>query len=400
MVNAALAVLALAGIGWAYQTVTASNSSTGTTPGSRERVVAVSQGSVTSTVSASGTVQSGTTANANFVTSGTVTEIDVKVGDVVTKGQLLAKVDPASAQGDLATAKANLTAAQQSLTRANSATTTDAATIATAQAQVTTAQTNVDTAQRAVDGTVLTAPMAGTVTAISGAVGSSSGGGSSSSGSSGSGGTGGGSTGGGTSTTSTSSSSSSSGFIQLADLTSLQIAASFAETDATKLKTGQSATVTWSALSGTRATAKVLTIAPTATTSNNVNTYAVVAQLDTNPTGVRLGQSTTIQVTVAEADNAIRIPTAALRTTGGQSTVLVRTGTKEERRTVVVGIQGDTYVQITSGLASSDQVVIVTAVTASGSARSTTNQGGFGGAAGGGFGGAANPGGGGFGGGR
>src|SRR5260221_601109 len=58
---------------------------------------------------------------------------------------------------------------------------------------------------------------------------------------------------------SSSSSSSSSGFIQLADLTKLQINASFAEADATKLKADQVANVTWSALSGTRATGKVST---------------------------------------------------------------------------------------------------------------------------------------------
>ena len=40
---------------------------------------------------------------------------------------------------------------------------------------------------------------------------------------------------------------------QLADLTKLQINASFAEADATKLKAGQTAQISWSALSGTRA---------------------------------------------------------------------------------------------------------------------------------------------------
>ncbi|MBT8228325.1 MAG: HlyD family efflux transporter periplasmic adaptor subunit [Dactylosporangium sp.] len=362
VLNAALAALALAGIGWAYHAVTASDTdAAASTTG--ERVVTAASGDVTATVSASGTVESATTADASFVTSGTVTEIHVKVGDVVTEGQLVAKVDPTDAQNDLATARANLTAAEQSLARAE-ANDSDDATIASAEAKVTQAQTTVDTAQRAVDGTALTAPIAGTVTAVNGAVGSASGGGSSS----------GGSSSGGDSSSGGSSSGSSSGFVQLADLSTLQVAASFAETDATKLTVGQAATVTWSALSGTTATATVASIAPTATTSNNVNTYAVVATLDTSPDGARLGQSTTVEVTVAEATDVLRIPTAALVTAGSRYSVRVRTAETTETRTVEIGVQGDQYVEITSGLTAGERVLITVTVTSSDSSRDGGNQ--------------------------
>jgi len=351
LINAALVAAAVGGAFWAYQIVNgpaaAAEASQATT---RTRVVAAANGTVSQTVSASGSVASAATANANFTTSGTVTEVDVKVGDVVTKGQTLAKVDPTAAQATLSTAKANRTAAYAALTRSknNGA---DDATIASAEAQVATAEANVTSAQQAVNGTVLTAPIAGTVTAISGAVGSSSSGSSSSSGASGS-----------TGAASTGSTSSSSGFISLADLTKLQINASFAEADATKLKAGQVANITWSALSGTRATGKVSAISPTATTANNVNSYAVVIGLDTLPEGVRLGQSTT----VAEAQNVVRIPSTALRTAGGQRTVTVQTAAGQtEDRQVEVGITGGGFVEVKSGLAAGDQVVITTVTTTS-----------------------------------
>src|SRR5882672_1665839 len=96
-VNTALGVLALAGAGWAYQTVAVSHPTSTASSGATRRVT-VSTGAVTATVSASGTVASANTAGANFITAGTVTEIDVKVGGTVTKGQVLAKVDPSSAQ--------------------------------------------------------------------------------------------------------------------------------------------------------------------------------------------------------------------------------------------------------------------------------------------------------------
>jgi macrolide-specific efflux system membrane fusion protein len=383
--NIALGVVALVGVGWAYQIVTTSENTTQNTTNTGGRPVQVSRGSVVATVSASGSVQSGNTASADFATSGTISSISVKVGDAVTKGQVLATVDPTSANATLTTAKANLTAAQASLTRAQSS--SDDATIAQAQAQVTTAQAAVNDASRAVTGTTLTAPMAGTVTAVNGSVGGASGGGSGSTGSSGStgGGGGGGNSGGGGS----SASSSGSGFIQLADLTVMQVSANFAEADATRLTVGQVANVSWAALTGATATGKVATIAPTATTSNNVNSYAVIMSLDAVPSGVRIGQTVTARVTVAQADNVLRLPNAAVRAVGNRHQVTVSTNGTTQVATVEVGVQGDTFTEITSGLDEGEQVLIVTTTT-------TNTNGGTGGLGGlGGFGG----GGGGFGGG-
>jgi membrane fusion protein, macrolide-specific efflux system len=376
LLNAALAALALAVAVWSYQVVAGSNATPASGSGQRQRVVPVTQGTVTSMVSASGSVQSATTAAANFVTAGTVTEILVKVGDPVTKGQVLAKVDPGAAQSQLDTAAANLDAATQSLNRARAAG-ADAATVSTASAQVTSAQAALTAARRAVDGTVLTAPIAGTVIAVNGAAGSPSGSGTSGNSSSGAG-----------SGAGSGSASSGAGFIQLADLTAMRVSASFAEADATKLKVGQVAAVTWNALSGARATGKVLTISPTATTQNNVNTYAVVVSLDTLPAGVRLGQSTTVQVTVDQVDNVLRIPTIALREAGGQSTVQVQVGGAIEVRTVEVGVRGNQFVEITGGLGLGDQVVITTQITTN----PTGNPRGIipGGGPGGGFGGGGN----------
>lgn len=372
ILNASLGALALIGAGWAYHAVTASETTTTTTT-SQQRTVTVSQGEVVATVSATGTVESANTASADFVTSGTVTSISVKVGDTVKKGQVLAKVDPTESNESLATAEANLDAAEESLDRAEDS--DDDATIATAEAAVTSAKATVAAAKRAVTGTVLKAPMAGTVTSVNGSVGGSSGG-SSSSGSSGTGGSSGSST-----------SSSSSGFIEIADLSEMQVSASFAEADATKLKAGQTATVTWSALSGTTAEGKVATISPTASTSNNVNSYAVVVSLDSPPTGARLGQTTTVEVTTASATDVIRVPTTAVTTRGTRHTVTLLSNGQTTVQQVEIGVEGDSYIEITSGLTVGQQVQI----TVTTSSNSSSNSGDF---PGGGFGGGGIPGGG------
>ena len=80
-----------------------------------DRVVTVERGVVQSTVSGSGNLAPIRQLDLNFGTSGTVTRIYVKEGQRVHEGELLARVDPSSAEVDLATAKANLSDAQDAL---------------------------------------------------------------------------------------------------------------------------------------------------------------------------------------------------------------------------------------------------------------------------------------------
>lgn len=80
--------------------------------------VAVQRGDVVASVSSSGTLQSSQTASPQFETSGTVTQIVVKVGQVVAKGAAIAKVDPAAAERQERIAEQNRIAAANSVTAA------------------------------------------------------------------------------------------------------------------------------------------------------------------------------------------------------------------------------------------------------------------------------------------
>jgi macrolide-specific efflux system membrane fusion protein len=122
----------------------------------------------------------------------------------------LSRADATEAQAQLDTARANLSAADASLDRAEES--GDDASIATAEAQVTEAKAAVTEAERTVAGTVLRAPMAGTVTAVNGSIGASSAGSSGATGADGGG---------------------STGFMELANLARMQVSANFAEADAT-----------------------------------------------------------------------------------------------------------------------------------------------------------------------
>jgi macrolide-specific efflux system membrane fusion protein len=361
VVNAVIGVVLVAGAYTVYETFSGTDDGA-TAATASERTVTVQQGTVTKTATADGTLESASTASATFETSGTVTSISVKVGDKVKKGQVLAKVDPAAAQRSLDAAEADLDAAQDALDRAEDA----GSDTSDAENQVTEANLAVDEAEAAVEGTTLTAPMAGTVTAVNGTLGGSASGSSSSS--SGSSAAGGGSS-------SSSSSTSSSGFVEIADLTKMQVSASFAEADATSLKDGQVATVTWNALSGTSQSAKVAAIDPSATTSNSVVTYGVTLSLDKVPTGAKVGQTVSVSVTTGSKENVVLVNAAAITTVGNRHTVTVVANGVQENRSVEIGLEGDSATEVTSGLTAGEQVVVKTTSTSTGTG---TQQGGGG----------------------
>ena len=82
------------------------------TPAAPVRTAVVTRGDVTATVTGSGNAASQASVPASFATDGTVTAVDVKAGDTVTAGQVLATVDPAASKEGLRTAQAALDGAR------------------------------------------------------------------------------------------------------------------------------------------------------------------------------------------------------------------------------------------------------------------------------------------------
>ncbi|MBO2451593.1 HlyD family efflux transporter periplasmic adaptor subunit [Actinomadura barringtoniae] len=400
LVNGALGVLLVAGVGAAYFTLADDGAQA---QQGRQRVSQVARGTVQSSVSASGSVASARSRSLSFGTSGTVKKIYVKAGDKVSKGDVLGSLDQSSAQDSLEAARLTYDAAADTLSGTSSS---KADAYAKAYSSYVQAKNAYRSAEQTLSDTVLKAPFGGTITAVNGDVGDSSSGSSSassssssssSSGSGGSGsGTGSGSGSGGSGSSSSSSSSgsgSSSGFFELVDTKSLEIQGNFTESDTTKLKVGQKATVTFDALTGKTATGKISEIAVSPTTTNNVVTYPVTIKLTEVPSGVRVGQTSTVEIVTGSASDVLYVPTAAIKTAGGQSTVTVMVNGKQVVKTVETGIKGDQGTEIKSGLEEGDQIVITSTTTGTG----TTNLrfpgggapgGGFGGGAGGAGGGA------------
>jgi HlyD family secretion protein len=75
----------------------------------------VGRRTVTASVTGTGNLVPMTQSNVSFRVSGILTEVDVRVGDHVSAGQVLAKIDPTSQQQALAAAQANLQVAEANL---------------------------------------------------------------------------------------------------------------------------------------------------------------------------------------------------------------------------------------------------------------------------------------------
>ncbi|MER7757189.1 biotin/lipoyl-binding protein [Kitasatospora sp. NPDC097643] len=231
----------------------------------------------------------------------------------------------------------------------------DDAAVAQAQQQVATAQTNLANAQTALAGTTLNASVDGTVAAVTAKVGDNVGTGSSTSG-----------TGTKSATGNASSSSAPTGFIVLTNPTGMQVTANFSELDSLKLKKGEAATVTLNAQSDTKLNATVLSVSPLPSSSGgsagaSAVQYAATLQLSGDTSALRTGLSATVQVITGEADSALSLPTSALSGTGASRTAtVVHPDGATERVTVGVGVEGDSTVQVVSGLKEGDKVELPT----------------------------------------
>jgi multidrug efflux pump subunit AcrA (membrane-fusion protein) len=266
-----------------------------------------------------------------------------------------------------------LTAAQQQQSVASAqagvSSAVDSATVAQDEAQVTQARLTVATAAKAVRATVLRAPIAGTVTAVNASVGDTVGSSSSSASSSAS------STP--AASTTSSAASSSGGVVTIANLKKLEVVAGFAEADATKIKVGQNATVTLSALPNTSVAGKVTAVSPTSTVTSNVVTYDITVRLVSPPASVLDGMTADVSVTVERKTNVLQLPSAAITATGPSSTVSVLRDGKQTTTTVTTGLVGASTTEILTGIKEGDVIVEPTvSVSASSSSSSIPNFGG------------------------
>ncbi|GAC1471978.1 MAG: efflux RND transporter periplasmic adaptor subunit [Candidatus Dormibacteraceae bacterium] len=109
---------------------------------------------------------------------------------------------------------------------------------------------------------------------------------------------------------------------------------------------------------------KITSIAPAATISSGVATFAVTAQLTDISNSIRPGISATVNIVLNQVVHVLTVPTSAVRTTAAGSTVQVLVNGVPKPVAVVTGASDPTRIQIVSGL-QLNQVVVIAVVTSS-----------------------------------
>ena len=127
--------------------------------------VSATTGTIQQTVASSGTLEPASQANLNFAVPGTVTAVNVKAGQTVTAGEVLATVDTTALSDDVSAAQAQLTAAQDRLSSDESSS-ASTSTIDSDEASVTSAESSLSTAQTNLTDASLTSTIAGTVASV------------------------------------------------------------------------------------------------------------------------------------------------------------------------------------------------------------------------------------------
>jgi RND family efflux transporter MFP subunit len=330
--------------------------------------------------------------------TGTVKGLAVKLGDTVTKGDLLFKIVNPDLDAAVTRARNSLTQAKQqysnskaSVLQATSAlhkaqhpsavgTTTpvvDASAVAIAKQQlaaaklgrtaaagnVTAAETALSQAEDDAYARRVTAPVSGVITVLNAQNGQSLSGSSSSS----------------TGSSAASASSSSKSAVEISDLSTLRARVAINEVDLVSVKAGMEAAVTFDALPDIVTSGTITAIAPTGTSTGGVVTYDVDITLLKADPRLRPTMSCTAEITTATRPDTLVVPSSAVRTNATTQKKYVLVGDQStgaiSQVDVTTGVVVGTRTEILTGLTAGQTVLIGASTTSTG----TGTQGGAGG---------------------
>ena len=271
-------------------------------PPLKYRVATVDTGSITHTVTATGTINPVALINVGSQVSGTVVELKADFNDRVKKGQVLLKLDPTIFNAQVGQARANLAASQASLRLAQAKFERNGQLLAqhfvsslavdesrreldVARANLLLAKAQVDRAQADLDNSVIRSPIDGVVIKRTIDLGQT-----------------------------VAASFNTPNLFQIAqDLTKMQIDTSVSEADVGALKDGLPGRFVVDAYPNREfnATMRQFRLAPNVV--QNVVTYNVVLDVDNQNELLKPGMTAQVRLVTDNRPKALRIPTAALR---------------------------------------------------------------------------------------
>ncbi len=309
----------------------------------------VKKRTISSSVIATGIVkpQTGAEVKVGSRISGIVKELNVNVGDIVKKGDLLAKLEETELRAEYNQSLANLENAttvlkyakiemdrQQKLLEKNftSQQNYDNAVreyelALTGKKQ---AEANLDYAKVQLDYTNIIAPTSGVVASISTQEGET-----------------------------VAAMFAAPTFVTIIDLDRLEVRAYVDETDIGKINKGQKVEFTVDTYTDVKFEGIVQAIYPKAEIIDNVVNYVSIIEI-TNKQGklLRPEMTTTVDIITESIENVLTVPNKAITKSEGSSVVYTMENENIVKRQVETGAQGRLYTQIVSGLKENEKVVL------------------------------------------
>ena len=321
--------------------------------------VPVTTGTIQQTITSSGTIEPASQANLNFAVSGTVTAVDVRAGQTVAAGQVLATVGTTALSEEVSAAQAQLTAANDRLA-SDQAAGASTSQIDSDEASMTSAESSLSTAQTNLNDASLTSTISGTVASVSLSVGqqvTGAGSGGNNNANNGSGGSNG-SSGGNGSSGNNGSNGSSSGQIVVIGTDSYIVNTSVDDTEIGQITDGDQVVITPTTGSATPVYGTVGSLSLIGSQSSNVTTFPVVVNVTGNPPGLYAGASADVSIIIKQLNNVTEVPTGAINyDSNGQATVTEVVNGADVVKDVTVGASENGETQITSGLSPGAKVL-------------------------------------------
>lgn len=337
----------------------------------RYKVRKIKRTTITETVEASGTINPVTTVNIGSQVSGMISAIYVDFNSKVTKGQLLAQIDPSlfqaqveKAQGDLNSAKANYEkikamliydkknyerykklytkryVAKSDVELAEATYKSDVAQLDAMSAQIAQANATLQNNLTNLKYTKIISPVDGVVVSRDVDVGQ----------------------------TVAASFQTPTLFMVAQDLTKMQIEVNVSEADIGRVAVGQDVDYTLDGYADMTFRGKVSQVRISPTTVNNVVTYNVIVEVDNEDQKLKPGMTANVSIITNRKDNALCVPNDALRftpteITGGQKYkeqgIWVMRDRKPVRVTIKTGAKNNDITEIISkDIKENDRVII------------------------------------------
>ena len=293
----------------------------------------VVKGNLTQTVSVTGELKSDDSVNLSFKSSGKIEQMNVEIGDKVTKGQRLAVIEKGVLNEQLRQAESDIKIQKE--TRDNmkkNHVTYSSEQVDAQRAMVQKSEAARDAVLRQMRDVVMVAPMDGTVVEKKVDLNEMA--------------------------------TMNAPVLTIANPGNLFVESNIPEADIVKIATEQKAVVTFDALTEKDIfTATVAEIDPASTVIQDVVYYRVKLKLDSADARLKIGMSCNVDVLTAQAESVLMIPQRAVKTEGAKQyvEVLKSDGITIEKVYVEIGLSGDNgMVEVLNNLKAGEKVVTFT----------------------------------------